>query len=266
MKPIFTAGTFRLLRLPPIILLALACAGDALPVSSPFAPPVILSISPPGLDLAVGQDLQLTGLAYDAKGRLVSIAPQWSSADPAIATVGRFDGLVTAMSSGTTTVTARAGALSATATVTVQPDTLFAQWASGATASSEYTSDEWSANQATGAPNVTRCEDNPSAWASMEPTVDWLEVTYAQPVRPIEIRIHEIWAVGSIVKVEVKDLSGAYQTVYTAQPTDTLPCPHVLTIPVTKVTAKVSAVRVTVDQRARADWNEIDAVRLTGGR
>lgn len=260
-----TTGSTRLLCLPLLILLALACRGES-PTSSPFAPPVILSISPPGLDLAVGQDQQLTGLAYDAKGRLVGIAPEWSSADPAIATVGRFDGLVTAMSSGTTTVTARAGALSATATITVQSDTIFAQWASGATASSEYTPDEWGAIQATGAPNVTSCEDNPSAWASMEPHVDWLEVTYAQPVRPTEIRIHEIWAVGSIVKVEVKDLSGAYQTVYTAEPTNWLPCPNVLAIPVTTVTAKISAVRVSVDQRARADWNEIDAVRLTGAR
>jgi hypothetical protein len=164
-------------------------------------------------------------------------------------------------------VTASAGALGATATVTVRSDSVFAQWASGATASSEYTQDEWSAHQATGAPTVIWCEDNPKAWASLSPdAVDWLEVTYAQPVRPTDIRIHEIWAVGSIVKVEVKDLSGAYQTVYTAEPAFGLPCPHALTIPVTDVTAKVSAVRVTVDQRAKADWNEIDAVRLTGAR
>ena len=93
-----------------------------------------------------------------------------------------------------------------------------------------------------------------------------MELTYAQPVRPSEIRIHEVWAVGSIVKVEVKDLSGAYQTVYTAQPINPQICLRTLTIPVSGVTAMVSAVRVTVDQRVRLDWNEIDAVRLAGYR
>jgi hypothetical protein len=266
MKVIIIAGTCRLLRLPPVLLLALACGGDELPVSSPYAPPVHLAISPAELNLAVGAEHALTALAYDAKGGIVSVAVEWSSAEPAIATVGKLDGVVTAMSTGTTTVTATAGALGATATVTVASDTLLAQWASGATASSEYTQDDWSAMQATGVPNVTRCEDNHRAWASLSPSVDWLEVTYAQPVRPTEIRIHEIWAVGSIVKVEVKDLFQGYQTVYTAEPTNTLPCPYVLAIPITNVTARVAVVRVSVDQRARADWDEIDAVRLTGTR
>ena len=72
--------------------------------------------------------------------------------------------------------------------------------------------------------------------------------------------------VGSIVKVEVKEVSGRYQTVYTALPTDPGSCPRILTIAVTGVGAMVSAVRVTVDQRVRFDWNEIDAVRLTGYR
>lgn len=266
MKATIIAAAFRLLRLPLLTLLALACGG-ASPLDSPFAPPVRLSISPSGLDLAVGDERRLTALAYGAKGQTVSIAPEWSSADPAIAHVGRFDGIVTAMSSGTTTVTASAGALGATATIAVRSDSVFAQWASGATASSEYTQDDWSAMQATGAPTVTWCEDNAKAWASLSPNaVDWLEVTYAQPVRPTDIRIHEIWAVGSIVKVEVKDVSGAYQTVYTAEPANTLPCPYVLAVSVTGVTEKVSAVRVSVDQRARGDWDEIDAVRLTGAR
>jgi hypothetical protein len=249
------------------MLLALACAEDEFPVSSPPAAPTLrLAVSPSELSLALGAEDRLTAVAYDDEDRIVGVAVEWSSANPTIATVGRFDGIVTAMSSGSTPVTATAEGLRATATVSVEPDTLFAQWASSATASSEYTSYAWSAGQATGAPDERSCTDNGSAWASLGTEVDWLELTYVVPVRPTEIRIYEILAVGSIVKVEVKDLSGAYQTVYTAQPTDTLPCPHVLTIPVTKVTAKVSAVRVTVDQRARADWNEIDAVRLTGGR
>ena len=157
--------------------------------------------------------------------------------------------------------------LALTITPAVGPETPVAQWAIGATASTEYTAAEWSATQATGAPNVTACEDDGKAWASLSPDgVDWLELTYPEPVRPSEIRIHETYAVGSIVKVEVKDGSGGYQTVYTALPSVPPSCSRILTISVTGVTAKVSAVRVTVDQRVRLDWNEIDAVQLIGYR
>ena len=151
--------------------------------------------------------------------------------------------------------------------MTVEPDSVYGQWATGATASTQYTASEWSALQATGMPNVIGCSDDPNAWANLEPNgVDWLELTYAQPVRPSEIRIHEVWAVGSIVRVEVKDVLGAYHTVYTAEPNDPQRCPRILTIAVNSVSAKVSTVRITIDQRARRDWNEIDAVRLAGYR
>jgi hypothetical protein len=233
---------------------------------SAFAP-VAVVISPSVLSLSAGGVERLTAHAYDARGKPTGVSVEWSSADPAIATVGRTDGIVTAVSIGATTVTAVAGGLRGTATVIVDPDSVYAQWASGATASSEYTSSEWSALQATGAPNADGCNDDPRAWANLEfDGVDWLELTYAQPVRPSEIRIHEVWGVGSIVKVEVRDVGGEYHTVYTAQPVGLQTCPRLLTIPVTGVAALVSTVRVTVDQRVIADWNEIDAVRLAGYR
>jgi hypothetical protein len=125
----------------------------------------------------------------------------------------------------------------------------------------------WAAKQATGSPNVLTCADDPNAWASTDANgVDWLELGYDQPVRPTEIRIHEAWAPGSIVKVEVKDPSGTYHQVYSASPQTTSDCLRTLTIPVSGVTEYISTVRVTIDQRQRNDWNEIDAVRLTGFR
>jgi len=230
-------------------------------------PPVAVVISPSALSLRAGGVDRLTAYAYDARGKPTGESFEWSSADPAVATVGTTDGIVTAVSIGTTTVTAAVGALRGTATVIVDPDSVYAQWATGATASTEYTSDEWSAFQATGAPNAEGCNDDPRAWATLEfDGVDWLELTYAQPVRPSEIRIHEVWGVGSIVKVEVRDVGGEYHTVYTAQPDGPQTCPRMLTIPVTGVAAMVSTVRVTVDQRFISDWNEIDAVRLAGYR
>ena len=43
-------------------------------------------------------------------------------------------------------------------------------------------------------------------------------------------------------------------------------CLRTLVIPVTGVTEFISTVRVSVDQRQQQDWNEIDAVRLSGFR
>jgi hypothetical protein len=54
--------------------------------------------------------------------------------------------------------------------------------------------------------------------------------------------------------------------VYNASPEPFTNCLRTLTIPVTGVTEFISTVRITVDQRQRGDWNEIDAVRLTGFR
>jgi hypothetical protein len=68
------------------------------------------------------------------------------------------------------------------------------------------------------------------------------------------------------VKVELKDASGSYRTVHTAQPTDAVTCPRVLTIPITGITTLISTIRISLDQRFTLDWNEIDAVRLAGYR
>lgn len=140
------------------------------------------------------------------------------------------------------------------------------QWAASATASSEYSDAAWSANQATGQPNVAGCEDDPLAWASLESNgVDWLELVYHESVRPTEIRVYEVFGVSSIVKVEVMDGAGTYHTVYTAQP-GTQTCPRILAMPVTGVSSPVKVVRVSVDQRILNNWNEIDAVKLIGNR
>ncbi|MEO7503085.1 MAG: hypothetical protein ABIW94_10655 [Gemmatimonadaceae bacterium] len=140
------------------------------------------------------------------------------------------------------------------------------QWASSASASSEYTSTDWSANQATGAPNVSGCDDDHRAWASLTSNgIDWLELGYAESVRATEIRVHETLGISSLVTVEVKDGAGAYHTVYTAQP-GSHPCPRILAIPVTNVSPTVRVVRLSFDQRTLNAWNEIDAVKLIGTR
>jgi hypothetical protein len=216
--------------------------------------------------IEVGRGQQLTAIAVDALGRFTPVAVEWMSEDLTVATIGRTDGQVTAMAIGTTTLVATAGTARATIGVRVVPQGFLMQWASAATASSEYESDSWSAAQATGAPNVALCDDEASAWASAGPNLDWLELQYQTPVRPLELRIYEVWAPGSIVKIEVKDAGGTYHTVYTASPKTGIGCLRMLTVPITTFTEPISAVRLTVDQRISRNWNEIDAVQLLGIR
>ena len=72
----------------------LACG--AWPTDTP-GPPVSLSISPTELSLVVGGEGRLTAQAIDKKGRITYPLIEWSSADPAVATIRKSDGTVTAI-------------------------------------------------------------------------------------------------------------------------------------------------------------------------
>ena len=85
----------------------------------PPDPPVSISITSSALILIPGGVERLVARAFDAAGRATSVTFEWSSADPAVATVGRNDGIVTAIAVGATKVTTAIGALRATATVSV---------------------------------------------------------------------------------------------------------------------------------------------------
>ena len=140
------------------------------------------------------------------------------------------------------------------------------QWGRSATASSEYTPDDWAAHQATGAPNVSGCTDDPRAWASAGPDdKEWLEVDFEHSVFPVGVEVFENLTVSGIVKVELRDEASTYHTVYTSTP-KILECPRVLAIPVTNIAVKIRAVRIHFDQGALGYWNEVDAVKLSGYR
>ena len=228
---------------------------------------VRIAISPSDeLIVNLGSGLRLTGVATDGHGRFTPSPVEWTSVDPGIATIGKVDGQVTGIALGSTTLVATSGAARATIAVQVVPPNFLMQWATSGTASSQHEPDAWSPAQATGPPNVDFCQDAWKAWASAGPDLDWLELQYLTPVQPSEIRIYEVLTPGSIVKVEVKDVSGAYHAVYTALPKADPNCLRMLSIPVTTFTEPVTAVRLTVDQRVITNWNGVDAVRLLGYR
>ncbi|MEW5870855.1 MAG: hypothetical protein AB1894_16400 [Chloroflexota bacterium] len=140
------------------------------------------------------------------------------------------------------------------------------QWASSATASSEYGSSDWSASQATGEPNTTICGDYTTAWASQgSDTVEWLELRYATPVIPSQVQIHQSYNPSQITRVELLDTNGQYHTVYEGTPAPAAECPYFMPIDVPPADYLAVGVRIHIDQsQLGLGWNEIDAAALVG--
>lgn len=139
------------------------------------------------------------------------------------------------------------------------------QWASSANASSEFGSVDWSAQQAIGAPDTTVCGDEVTAWASSSySSVEWLDVGFAKAVIPTQINIYESYNPGSIVRIEVRDTSGSFHTIWEGTPSYVSTCPRIFTININTISFKVDAVLITIDQSVLLDWDEIDAVELVG--
>ena len=139
------------------------------------------------------------------------------------------------------------------------------QWASTATASSQYTDDGWAAFQATGAPNVDACGDDGRAWASATQTERaTLTLTFEQPVIPARILVTHSYYPSSLVQVEVVDLQGTHTTVMTKPPLSMPTCPFTESVTVTGIGTQINTVILTVDQAQIGAWDEIDAVELVG--
>lgn len=144
-------------------------------------------------------------------------------------------------------------------------DLMVHQWASSATASSQYGDDSWSASQAVGAPNVDACGDNGSAWASATQTERaTLTLTFDTPVVPARILVTHSYYPTSLVQVDVQDTQGNRTTVANKPATLTSTCPFTETLTVSGVNAKINTVILTVDQAQIGSWDEIDAVELVG--
>lgn len=140
------------------------------------------------------------------------------------------------------------------------------QWATTATASTEYGSDSWAAKQATGEPNVTAFGDDASAWAPLEKNkgLETLELSYAKAVNVSGLRIRENSGDGTVTGVELKDIDGTYHMILPA-PTDSTKGLNYLQIAIPTTTYKVNGVRITFNTTLSPDeWTEIDAVQLVG--
>ena len=141
------------------------------------------------------------------------------------------------------------------------------QWASEASGSSQYGDDNWSFQQATGAPDTDGCGDIPTAWASSSSTgQDFLTLVYDTPVFVQQIDIYQTLNPGSIVSVDISTPEG--QTMTLGNSTDApgnTECPGVFSVQVSGIDfPPINTVTINLDQTIGGSWNEIDAVELIG--
>jgi sugar lactone lactonase YvrE len=146
----------------------------------------------------------------------------------------------------------------------IADDELLHQWAREAAASSSY-GDDYTADNATGAPDVEGCTDSKNAWAPATPdTLETLELSFETPVFATGVNIYQNHQPGFVSKVEVLDERGTYSSVYTGTAQLQNICPDVHEVRFSPLLFRVKGVRLTVDQRGDANWAEIDAVELLG--
>ncbi|MBD3869038.1 MAG: thrombospondin type 3 repeat-containing protein [Acidobacteria bacterium] len=136
------------------------------------------------------------------------------------------------------------------------------QWASAATASSEYDSPGYCANQASGEPNVGGCSDASTAWAPLgggdEP--EWLELTYDLASVTTGIVVYETLESGFVTRIELaEEGTGSYHTVW--EGVDDTECGGLFspTWPEPEFFTTVVRIHTQVE-----GWEEIDAVEMIG--
>ena len=144
---------------------------------------------------------------------------------------------------------------------------LIRQWASEAYAETEYSSTDWAASQATGAPDVDVCGDNVKAWASTSSIgTDSIELIYDTPVSPTEINIYQSYNPSQVVEVDIVDLNGDAWIAWSGEPEYIETCPDLMTITLElEEPLYIDRVVIYIDQSIlQLGYNEIDAVELVG--
>ena len=135
------------------------------------------------------------------------------------------------------------------------------QFASSATASSEWGAYWWGTIQATGVPNTFDCDDIDTAWAPSDWTSDpeWLEVSFDVAVHATALTVYETYETGFIYQVDLIDTESVYHTIWTG--TDTTECPGEFTLTFDVTSYQVAGIKIYTQND---DFEEIDAVRLIG--
>jgi len=147
------------------------------------------------------------------------------------------------------------------------PDgTPITQWASAASATSEYGPISWAATQVTGPPDTPTWGDAGTAWtpAVMDGGIEWLTVSLPRPVVPTGIAIVENLGAGGVVALEGWDEAcSVWVPLWEGTDPSSGPPVAIFRPPIGPAGPAMGRYRITIDT-ALPDWQEIDAVELVG--
>lgn len=141
------------------------------------------------------------------------------------------------------------------------------QWAAGAVAGSQYSRTQYSASQATGAPNVPVAGNSPDAWcpAVRDKGLDWLELTFAKPIHAAELRVRQNDASGAIARVEAIATDGTAHVWWAGADPHVTPAVREITwfaVRVPRTPYLVARVKLTLNLASGPGYKQIDAVQL----
>ncbi|MFO1076129.1 MAG: hypothetical protein U1E73_00220 [Planctomycetota bacterium] len=121
----------------------------------------------------------------------------------------------------------------------------------------------WTARKACGPPDADRTRDDPNAWASKSPEMglQWLQLTYANPMRADGVRVFEVNSTGAVAEVLARGTDGAWSSLWRGT-ADGGQGPLLIRFPLTAFA--VRQIRLVLDTNRKPGWNEIDAVELLG--
>ncbi len=132
-------------------------------------------------------------------------------------------------------------------------------------ASSEYSSPEFSAEQALGKPNVTKGGvANPNAWMPSRPDrVEYIKVRFEKPFRIKQIAIAETFHPGAIYQVFIYDRAGNEFLVNTFEPGPVDLDSRMQYIFTDLTEFDVAAVKIVMHCKAVPGFNQIDAIGIS---
>jgi hypothetical protein len=122
----------------------------------------------------------------------------------------------------------------------------------------------WGSEQATGKPDTNAAGDIQTAWASQtaDGQPEWLMTEYAELVEPTAVLVHETYNPGALVRITAFKLDGTEVELWKGiDPTGPAAGKGMSEVPV-KPGFKTNRIRIYLDSRNVAGWNEIDAVGI----
>lgn len=129
--------------------------------------------------------------------------------------------------------------------------------------STQYAEDNWSAAQATGAPDVFPAHgDQVKAWASLgaDDRPEFLEIELARPSVLSAVEVYETYNPGAVSEIELIGVSGKRVVVHRQAAAASGQGAQRKRVDFACTAEPIAAIRVTVDSPRVAGWNEIDAI------